>query len=505
MRHDGTPSEPGPAAAEPVPPAIPFDPYVSRIGTRLTTVYATSWTYAPDTDDGGAEEAFRPPSALLNLGRLATAYDRHADQFPRVLHRERLDASRFAARRWGAAGGVLPTLATLWQFTAPSGQILLALTLDLDAPLLRCIPLLEDLYYADVTFDGTGLEQLAASRIGAESSGLLPERHQLVFRASPTAADVPSRDEAQRIIYRADLPTRAGLDVLCAPDELNRRPTTSGVLGPYVSLLTGHQDYVENAAFLSAVQAVASAARLREIRVLAESYARRFRARADGATRPHERRTLLERITMAQGHLELELGYSVEIPADLATLIPSLRPTSYHAALYEAMGLTERASAVSQTLQRLGNATAAELTSVESAELRAGDRRRVRTVVAVTFVTTVTATLGLLFAFFGINASEVDEQRSMFDLAYMPIYALIATVLVLGFLVYAVLHASDRAAMRRHVAPVPTWHGTHRLLAGELGTALLDGPPVLIPPPRAPTGPSAESGRPAAEPAPPSP
>lgn len=506
MSPGGTPSDAVTASSPPVSAAAPFDPYVSRLGIRLTTVYATSWTYAPDPADTGDEVVSLRPSSQLNLGRLASAYDRHADQLPRILHREGLDVSRCAARRWSAAGEEPPTVATLWLFTAPSGQILLALTLDLSAPLLRCIPLLEDLYYADITFGGAGLEELAASRIGAVPSGLLPERHQLVFRASPASADVPSPDEAQRIIYRADLPTRPGLDALCTPDELNRRPTTSGVLGPYVSLLTGHQDYVENAAFLSAVQAVASAARLREIRVLAESYARRFRARADGSTRTHERRTLLERITTAQGHLELELGYSVEIPADLATLIPSLRPTSYHSALYEAMGLTDRAAAVSQTLQRLGNATAAELTSVESAELRAADRRRVRTVVAVTFVTTVTATLGLLFAFFGINAREVDEQRSMFDLAYTPVYALIATVLVLGFLVYAALHATDRAVMRRHVAPLPTWHGTHRLLAGELGTALLDGAPSMIPQPRTPAaaGPAAEPSDPVPH-APPSP
>ncbi|MFJ3520043.1 hypothetical protein [Streptomyces sp. NPDC090131] len=485
----GPPPDPGPAApdpAQPAPPAPPFDPYVSRNGTRLTTVYATSWTYAPDlANDGDDEITSLRPSALLNLGRLAAAYDRHADQLPRVLHRERLDPAAFAARRWDATGRAAPTAATLWQFTAPSGQILLALTLDLDAPLLDCIPLLEDLYYAEVTFGGADPEQLAAVRIGTVPAGLLPERHQIVFRASPTAADVPSADTAQRIIYRADLPVRPELGSLQAPDELNRRPTTFGALGPYVSLLTGHQDYVENAAFLSAVQAVASAARLREIRVLAETYVRRFRTRADGEARLHERRTLLERITHAQGYLELELGYSVEIPADLATLIPSLRPSAFHATLYEAMGLTERAAAVSQTLQRLGNATTAELTSVGSAEQRTAERRRVRTVAAVTFVTTVTATLGLLFTFLGINATEVDERRSMFDLAYAPVYAVIVVVLVFGFLLYAVLQALDRAALRRsHAVQTPTWHGTHRLLASELGTALLDGHPARVPEPR---------------------
>jgi hypothetical protein len=440
-------------------------------------VYATSWTYAPG---GSGDESGHPshPAGLLKLGRLATFYEQHADQLPQVLLREQLDPLTVACRRWNttAASGI--TAATLWYLTAPSGQILLALTLDVDTPLIACIPLLEDLYYADLTCDSVGLEQLAASRVGATTPGLLQERHQLVFRASPTPSDVPSADTVQRVIYRADLPARPEHSSICLPDELNRRPTTTGALGPYVSLLTGHQDYVENAAFLSVVQAVASAARLREIQVLADSYTRHFRNRSDGSARPHERRTLLEHITDALGHLELELGYSVETPADLATLIPSLRPTAYHTALYEAMGVTERAAKISRGLSRLANSAAAELTSIQSAEQRSADRRRVRTVAAVTFVTTVTATLGLLFAFFGVNSSEVDAHRSMFDHTYTPVYALIASVLVLAFALYATLQAVDRAALRRDQAPLPTWHGTHRLLAHELGGSILNGTPV---------------------------
>ncbi|WP_405883430.1 hypothetical protein OG762_35740 [Streptomyces sp. NBC_01136] len=506
MAPAGTPSEPENAPNAPNPPTAPFAPYVSRDGTRLTTVYATSWTYAPGgTADGDGGPSH--PSGLLKLGRLATFYEQHADQLPQVLLRERLDPTAVVPDRWSAtaeATGV--TAATLWYLTAPSGQILLALTFDVDAPLIACIPLLEDLYYADLTCDGVGLEQLAASRVGATTPGLLQERHQLVFRASPTTADVPSADTVQRVIYRADLPARPEHSSICLPDELNRRPTTTGALGPYASLLTGHQDYVENAAFLSVVQAVASAARLREIQVLADSYTRHFRNRSDGGARPHERRTLLEHITDALGHLELELGYSVETPADLATLIPSLRPTAYHTALYEAMGVTERAAKISKGLSRLANSAAAELTSIQSTEQRSADRRRVRTVAAVTFVTTVTATLGLLFAFFGVNSSEVDAHRSMFDHTYTPVYAVIASVLVLAFALYATLQAVDRAALRRDRAPLPTWHGTHRLLAHELGGSILDGtplstslPPVPAPRPTPPPPPSPPPARQSAE------
>lgn len=81
MAPAGTPSEPDNA---------PFAPYVSRDGTRLTTVYATSWTYAPG---GSGDESGHPnhPAGLLKLGRLATFYEQHADQLPQVLLREQLD------------------------------------------------------------------------------------------------------------------------------------------------------------------------------------------------------------------------------------------------------------------------------------------------------------------------------------------------------------------------------------------------------------------------------
>jgi hypothetical protein len=42
----------------------------------------------------------------------------------------------------------------------------------------------------------------------------------------------------------------------------------------------------------------------------------------------------------------------------------------------------------------------------------------------------------------------------------------------------ATLQAVDRAALRRDRTPLPTWHGTHRLLAHELGGSILNGTPV---------------------------
>ncbi|MFE5736594.1 hypothetical protein [Streptomyces celluloflavus] len=364
---------------------------------------------------------------------------------------------------------------------------MVALTMDVPGTLIEAIPLLEDLYYAAITCAGLPLEQLAAEKIGCGPngdgavSGFLPERHQLVFRSVDTPEQAPDDDTVQRVIYRTDLPYRPEHSSIRYPAELNRRPTTIGALGPYVSLLCGHQNYIENCILLSAVQAVASAAHLREIRAVAYTYVHRFRHRATGQGDAHERRTTLEDISDGLSQLEVELSYSVEAGAEIGMLVPALRVESFHQELFAAIGVTERAATIGQMLNRLGNAIAAELTSVESMEQRAADRRRVRTVVAVTFVTTVSGTLGLLFGFFGINASQVDQNRSMFDDHYTPIYALIATILLCALAIFTGMRLQERWEERRDRGRTRTWESTRRLLAREAGAVILA--PTTTPPP----------------------
>ncbi|WP_405537990.1 hypothetical protein [Streptomyces antimycoticus] len=381
--------------------------------------------------------------------------------------------------------------ATLWHFLHPSGQVLVALTLDIPLSLVECIPLMEDLYYASIECAGVPLEQLAGERVGCrpegaevQAGGFLPERHQLVFRSVSSPEDTPDHDTVQRVIYRTDLPYMPEHSSILYPDELNRRPTTVGALGPYASLICGHQDYIENCVLLSAVQAVGSAARLREIREVAHAYGHRFRARSDEDRDTHRRRTMLESISDGLSHLELELSYSVETGGDIGTLVPALRVESFHNALYSAMGLTERSGVIGQMLSRLSNAIAAELTSVQSAEQRAGDRRRIRTVVAVTFVTTVTGTLSLLFGFFGINAQQVDQSQSMFDERYIPIYAITALILACAMVIFGGMRLHERWHERQERGHIRTWETIHGLLAREFGTVMLDPARVAASRPR---------------------
>jgi hypothetical protein len=424
----------GPAAA----PAVP-----RRI--RITNLYATPWHLA-DGDSAGDLPDY------LRLWRFERYYRLSGDQLPRVLFREALDPGTLRFQRWQHAGTV--TGARIWLFRLPSGQLVAALSLDAHCELAETIDLLEDCYFGDVQIGEATAEEHAhtmAAQLGADSSpdhGFLPERHQVVFDEEPAPEDCD--DLVQRLIYRTDLPYRKEYSVIRYPGELNRRPGWLAAVGPYVSVLCGHPDFIQNAVFLSAAQAVGAAAQLRAIRQAAYADVRQFRdlEAAGGTTR--DRRRILERIADQLGDLELELSYSVEASADLGLLVPSLRVESFHHALYESMSLAGKAVTAGRMLQRLGSAIRAELTAIESIERRGDENRRVRYAVAVGFVSAVAIPASLVLAFLGINASQVSTRRSMFSHHYLGMYLTVAAVIALGGVVSLALYARQRRDARHH-------------------------------------------------------
>jgi len=243
------------------------------------------------------------------------------------------------------------------------------------------------------------------------------------------------------------------------PAELNRRPGWLTAVGPYVSVVCGHQGYTENAVFASAAHAVAAAAQLRVIRHAAYADVRLFRnLEADPGTTQDRRRTL-ERIADQLGDLELELSYSVEASADLGLLVPSLRAESFHSALYESTNLAGKAITAGRMLQRLSSAIGAELTAIESIERRADDNRRVRYAVAVGFVSAVAIPASLILAYLGINASQVDAHRSMFSGHYLGMYLTVGAVILLGAVVSLALYVRQRREPLVHRSPAqrPRW------------------------------------------------
>lgn len=401
-------------------------------GVRLTNIFATPWHL---TD--GAEAA--PPGDRPRLGRPETYFTGSAT--PRVLHRMALDQRKIEFPDWDRplAG------ARLWLFAVPSTQIVAVLSLDLECELADTVDLLEDCFYADLKIDGRPLEAVAAELAGG-TGGFFPERHQLAFAPQlPPAAD----EIVQRVIYRGDLPNRDEFSTITYPSELNRRPQTIAAVSPYVSVLCGQPEYVEDGIFLSAVQGVASAARLREIRSVAYQAVEAYRGRDRAPQATRDRRRSLASLTSRLGDLELDLSYSVEATADLGMLVPSLRVAGYHDALYETMGLVGKAENVARMLERLERAIRAELTTIESLERRADEDRQLRWSVAIGFVSAVAVPVTLVLTFFGVNAQEVDVRVSMFDGRYWGIYWLTAAIVVTGVVASLGLYLRQRHAMRR--------------------------------------------------------
>ena len=401
-------------------------PYSNRPVVRISNLYATSWR---------GDHQHEGPSVLpdqLKFSRLEQFYRSSADQLPVVLHSEQVDCATVHCHRWRAGTA---TAGRLWLFLMPSGQVVVGLSLDVACPLVDTIDLLEDCYYDDVTIDGADVPTVAAERargcgVTVDAAAFAHEKHQMVF--SRKLAGKNQADLIQRLVYRANLPFRPEFSAISYPGELNRRPNTVTAVGPYVSVFCGHQDYVENAAFVSAAQAVASAARLREIRNALYLELRRFSTaeRAEEDTRV--RRRTLEQITDDLTRLELDLSVSVEAPADLRVLVPSLRVAEYHEAVYTALGMKDLAATASRMLRRLEATARSELTSIESIERRADEDRRLRWTVAIGFVSAVAIPVGLVLAFFGVNASQVEDDRSMFDPTYAWVYAGVALLAVVA-------------------------------------------------------------------------
>jgi hypothetical protein len=402
-------------------------------------VYATSWYLPGGAPDGDLAED-------LPLWRYGQYYKISADQFPRIIAREAIESGALSFRRWKQAGSV--TGGQVWLFAMPSGQVVAAVSVDSSCGLGDTIDLLEDGYFTDVDIGGEPEETVVnglAERAGAQSAGVpgfLPERHQLVCTATPVGDEAD--DVVQRVIYRTNLAYRKQFSAIQYPAEMNRRDGWLAAVGPYVSVIGGHPEFIESSIFASAVQAVAACARLREIRQTAYRDVRLFRGGGQARGTTQERRRLLEQISGQLGDMELELSFSVEASADLGLLVPSLRAEGFHGALYESMGLADKAATTARMLSRLERAVAAELTAIESIESRADADRRLRWGVAIGFVSVVAVPAGLVLSFLGINASQVNPQRSMFDHRYLPMYLTVAGIVIVGALIAVMLYVQHR-------------------------------------------------------------
>jgi hypothetical protein len=447
------------------------DPAAATI--RVISVYATRWRRgsqrAPVPRTGNTAEHFE-------LGRLAEFYDLFADQLPTVLVSESIPPESLNLDTRSSDVEILAARA--WLFALPSDQVVAALTLDFpsrggESDNVCTVRALEACAYAEISVAGRELvayvsdlaERGAAELIGSDDVRTLPpERHQVVFLPGGPDRPPPDKTTVDRILYRIDPPYRKVFMSTQRPTGLNQEERTLGAVTPYVSLLYGHQRYVENSVFLTTVQAVGTAARFRQIWHEAHRHVRTFRETKQASTVGVQRRGDLEELVDQLGNLELDLSFSVETSSDLGLLIPSLRIETFSRALYEVMEIPTRAQTVSRMFTRLDSSIASELTAIEIRERRRDERRRVRTAFAVGALTVLGVPLGFLVTFFGINATQVSPQWSMFDMDhYLWVWVTAGVLAILPIPILALSYGLTysitwwrRRRRRRRLVPEPT-------------------------------------------------
>jgi hypothetical protein len=258
----------------------------------------------------------------------------------------------------------------------------------------------------------------------------------------PNAASwEPDPDLLQRLVTRSDRAGRLERDALWVPSDLNRGPGMLAVIKSGVSVIHGHGDAFVTATTLSAVQLLASLQSLRRVRREAHEALQQLDARKHGDL--SQQQVALTKLSLDIEQVELALSFEVEAHMNMRLLIPEHAVEHFHRSLADALGLPVALPATDRLITRLSSVLAARRETVNALQREADDRRQRNW----TIVGTCAIPLTVLFGFFGINAREVNSQRSLLDLsAYGAWYALFLVLMVLGVLWARRQGAPSRAA-----------------------------------------------------------
>jgi hypothetical protein len=483
---------------------------------QVISVFATRWKHEKHTPG---------PKADGRLGRLAQSYDLFRDKIPQLLDQEEISLADLEFEpELGFRQRIDNVLsAKLELFVLPSHQVVAALTLFFSSPNLNtdaepAEQILDLCGYAQVDIKGVDLATYIGQRAhdkgaysydpaaplaageprppprragaalppvpaGVALPPLPPERHQIMFVRDFGDHLTPTQDVVNRILYRTDPPYREEVMKVANPAGLNRESGRFAAVTPYVSFVYGHEDYVDYSIFLTAVQAVGTAAQFSEIWYRAYHLIRTFRDEKQAKEVGVQQRQPLEALVDELGNLQLDLSFSVETSADLGLLIPSLRIESFHRELYDVLELPARARTVSRMFERLESSIQSELTAIDIRERNEQDAKRRDWAIAAGLLSSVGVPLGFLVAFFGVNASQVTSKRSMFSMHYFWAYTAAVIIALLPVAVLLALRMAAKMRARRRKEDARQSKGLGGTLArGVLGAGKTAGraarPPV---------------------------
>jgi hypothetical protein len=425
---------------------------------RLIGVYATNWRRPAMTASSVSSQL---------LPELGVFIDSFAEQLPRVHGGASIDPAELAFPDLVEASPEVATLITTSISTAelllltlpfPADQVVATLIVDVGCPDVReddqlVRELLKVMARAAVTVGDVSLSSYLDDLCGRDATmkrkraqqehgdGLPAQRHQLLFVRhdgdSPTPT--PSKDVVESILYGSNEPYRPEFSTHKTPEGLNRAQNSLAAVSADASIFYGQPKLVETSVFLTTVQAVGTASRFNQIWQDAYFGVKKFQDEQQRAETGTQERKDLEELADQMGNLELDLAFSVEAAAELGAPVPSYSITTFHDDLYEVMQIRARAGTVSQMFVRLGGSIRSELTAIESRERQEEERRRkaeelkrleeenrrFRATLAISAVGVVAIPFSVIAGFFGINASQVDPNRTMWSYHhYLWIYVI---------------------------------------------------------------------------------
>jgi hypothetical protein len=321
---------------------------------------------------------------------------------------------------------------------------------------------LDDLCSRDVTMKRKPSPQ-------GPDEGLPAQRHQLVFvrHEGDSPTPTPSDVVVESILYGTNEPYRPEFSTYKRPEGLNRAQNSLAVVSVDASIFYGQPKLVETSVFLTTVQAVGTASRFNQIWRDAYFGVKKFQDEQQRADTGTQERKDLEELADQMGNLELDLAFSVEAAAELGAPVPSYSITTFHDDLYEVMQIRARAGTVSQMFVRLGGSIRSELTAIESRERQREEQRRkleevkhqededrrFRATLAIGAVGVIAIPFSVIAGFFGINASQVDSQRTMWSFQhYLWIYVIAALTGLVPVLALCLVYGSSLFGRVKQVA-----------------------------------------------------
>jgi hypothetical protein len=252
------------------------------------------------------------------------------------------------------------------------------------------------------------------------------------------------------LIYRGTLRSGRGL-VVRTPGVLNNPGHTAVAHSRGVSVVAGWGEAVENTMSTGAAMLVSALGVLRRARHAAfDALSQDERAMLLSTS---DARTLVSQLSAQLNELQLDLSFGVEAYID-SLVIPELVVESFLMSLRDGMGLTDALGNTSRMLDRLQSVISTRVSALTAAAQEQDEQRQRVISLVIAAGSLIALPPGLLLAFFGVNALEVDEHASILDLGrYWPAYLLawlpFVLLVTIGFLPLRRLR-SDSAQLRIH-------------------------------------------------------